>query len=588
MRRQTGDAVSAARPAARAVAREPDAGPGRGGGGRDGHLARFVGALARAVHAFHTYPPGSPARADVIEVVRDALRPCVSDDDDAVLIDVTSEGLGVGGEPVPGDRGPERALALALRKAYVATLEVRAAASTRDFRQFCALLAFPDQIVERAEELQEILSQRGVRNIVAHVISMHQTIDAGTVPAALLEIVRRKRAHGEPAAEAAEGGWIRLDPSVPLSRIALDDLPLLLRDAPSLAVALDKMSRSHGSVPPTRALLLHYEEIAELYAACDPSVSETLFRRLAEVVRELPDEIRLELLREEVLPGLVDGRRGGRILEHFGEQEIADSLWLLLDLGVGGIEMLMAGLSKLDLPEARLEDVVSRVSRRLAEERDAPVDALPIVRPRPLGTEAGNVKDRLTVEDGQHADFVALRSFDLAVDDEATDELGRIVRRVADADSVTATLQSCADILALSSDPSVVAAAMRRARGLFFNLESRGHVALLADWLARFAGVARARDDYDGEVAEVVRSTLDQYVTPEFVLRVSALPPQPDREPPLVTIICELGRMGVGALVESLAVESDRAARNRLLTALQPHAGELAEHLVDYLSLIHI
>lgn len=579
MRRQSGDSASGSRPAA-----PPAGGPGRSRTARESHLARFGGALARAVHAFHTYPPGSPARADVIEVVRDALRPCIWEEADAVHIDVTSEGLSIGGEPVPGDRGPERALALALRKAYVSTVEIRAGASTRDFRQFCALMAFPDQIVDRIEELPEILAQRGVTHIVAHVISMHQTIEGGTVPSALLDLVQRKRERREQPADAAEGGWIRLDPSVPLSRVGLDDLPLLLRDAPSLAVALDKMSRSYGSVSPTEALRLHYEEITDLYASCDPAVSETLFRRLAQVVHELPDEVKLELLKEEVLPGLVDGRRSGHILQHFSEEAIADSLWLLLDLGVGGVEMLTVGLAKLDLPDARLEDVVARVSRRL-EEDGTPDSALPDVVPtRSLSGGAGGLKGRLTMDEDQEADFVALRSFDLSVDAPATEELAVVVRRVAEADSVSASLRCYADILALSSDPAIVSATMRRARGLFFNLESRGQVASLADWLACFASVARGRDDYDGEVAEVVRGTLDQYVTPEFILRVSALPPDPDREPPLVTIICALGRMGVGALVESLAVESELSARNRLLTALQPHADELAEHLVEYLS----
>ncbi|MDX1579906.1 MAG: HEAT repeat domain-containing protein, partial [Gemmatimonadota bacterium] len=41
---------------------------------------------------------------------------------------------------------------------------------------------------------------------------------------------------------------------------------------------------------------------------------------------------------------------------------------------------------------------------------------------------------------------------------------------------------------------------------------------------------------------------------------------------------------GVGALVESLATESDRSARSRLLTALQPRAGDIAAKLSDYLS----
>ncbi|MFW6089742.1 MAG: HEAT repeat domain-containing protein, partial [Gemmatimonadota bacterium] len=566
-----------------------DARDARASGRRPGppaqtQVARFVSALARAVQAFHTYPPGSPSRGDVIEVARDTLRPCIPRDEDSISIDVTSQGLSVADEPLVVDRGPERALAIALRRAYVSTLEIRAGASTRDFRQFCALIAFPDELLGREEDLPEILAQRGVTHIIVHVISSHQTIEGGTVPSALLDLVQRHRDGAGRSADSAEGGWIRLDPSVPLERVTLEDLPLLLRDAPSLGVALDRMSRTHGSVSPADALVLHYEEITDLYAACGPSLSDTLFRRLAGVVHELPEETKLALLKEKVLPGLVDGRRSGRILKHFSEAEVADALWLLLDLGVGGVEMLTAGLASLDLPESRLEGVVERVSRRLEGEADASPDWSSMLHPGGAGPGADDPGDRLTINEEHDADFLALRTFDLSVDEASADHLAQIVGEVAGADPVAALLQCCADILALSADPSIIAATLRRSRGLFLDLESRGDAAALADWLARYASIARGRDSLDGEVSALIHSTLDQYVTPEFIHRVSALPNPPDREAPLVTIICELGRTGVGALVDSLAVESDRSARNRLLTALQPRAPGLAEYLVDYLS----
>jgi hypothetical protein len=557
---------------------------GRPAPSQEAHVVRFVASLARAVQAFHTYPPGSPSRGDVIEVAREALRACIPPGEEGISIDVTSQGLSVAGEPIAAGRGPERALAIALRRTYVATLEIRSGAPTRDFRQFCALMAFPDQVLGREEDLPEILAQRGVTHIFAHVISSHQTIEAGTVPSALLDLVQENRAATTRSADAAEGGWIRLDPSIPLDRVTIDDLPLLMRDAPSLGIALDRMSRTRGSVSPSEALVLHYEEITDLYSACGPSLADALFRRLAGVVQNLPDDTRLALLKQQVLPGLVDGRRSGRVLEHFSEEEVADALLLLLDVGVGGVEMLTAGLTNLDLPESRHEGVVERVSRRL-EGKSAPPPEWSEIGHR---DEAEQVPDdlerRLTVEEGHDADFLALRSFDLSVDAEAAGDLARIVDEVAGADPVGAALRCCADILLLSSDPSIIAATMRRSRGLFQDLESRGDAGALADWLALYARVARRRDSLDPEVAAIIRSTLDQYVTPEFIHRVSALPTPSDREPPLVTIICELGRTGVGALVDSLVEEADRSARNRLLTALQPRAPDLGEHLEDFMS----
>ncbi|MFW6084301.1 MAG: HEAT repeat domain-containing protein, partial [Gemmatimonadota bacterium] len=567
------------------------AGPGPG---RSSGIASFVGALARAVHAFHTYPADSPARGDVIERVRERMRSCIAGDG-ALVIDVTNEGLTVGGEPVATDQGPERALALALRRTYVSTLEIRAGAPTSDFRQLCALLAYPDQLLDRVEDLREILTERGVTHVVAHMVSTHRTIEGGTVPSTLLELVERQRAGrgGTHRGELAEGGWIRLDPSVPLDRVTLEELPLLLRDAPSLGMALHRIAgRRDQELSPTQAVVSYYGEITRLYEACDDSVTETLYRRLADVVRRLPDETRMQLVKREVLPDLVDGRRSGTILKHFAEEEVADSLWLLLDLGIGGVEMLTAGLANLDLPGGDLAGVVDRVSRRLGDEEVVDerwrewVKKAEAARPADDGTAeaASPVMERLRVEADTDGDYLALRSFDLSVDPETTAALDDVVERIAATDPTIVTLRACADILRLGADPQVASTVMRKSRGLFFDLESRGDAGTLADWLARYARVARRHDAHDGEIAAIIREMLNQYVTPEFIRRVAARPPDGPGEPPLVTVICELGETGVGALVDSLATESDLAARKRLLSALESRASDLAAALTDYLS----
>ena len=593
MRRTVGDTRPAERGRENPGSTEPD--PAEGtvrDAERSARVASFVSALARAVHAFHTYPADSPARGDVIERIRECLHPCTVASD-SLLIDVTNEGLMVDGEPIATDRGPERALAIALRKTYVSTLEIHAGAPTGDFRQLCALLAYPDQLLDRVEDLPEILAERGVEHVVAHMVSTHRTIEGGTVPPTLLELLERQKDRRDRtrSGELAEGGWIRLDPSVPLDRVTLEDLPLLLRDAPSLGLAIHRMTGRKGEeMTPGQALLAYYGEIARLYDACDASVSETLYRRLADVVMQLPDEARLQLIKRQVLPDLVDGSRKGTILRHFAQEEVADALHLLLDIGVGGVEMLSAGLANLDLPEEDLASVVDRVTSRLSEDDAAGAEWSQWLRKaaearrgeRGDGT-ATPVSERLRVSADDDGDFLALRSFDLSVDPATASTLEDVVERIAASDPASIALRSCADILRLGANPTVASSVMRRSRGLFFELESRGDVEALSGWLARFATVAGTHDRHDGEIAAIIREVLNQYVTPQFIHRVAALPAG-DGEPPLVTIICEMGETGVGALIDSLATESDRAARSRLLTALQPRAHDIATKLADYLS----
>lgn len=542
-------------------------------------ISEFVTALSRAVQAFHTYPPESPIRRDIVEVVREALRSALRGRV-GLALNVTNEGLKVEGEFLAGDTGAERALVLALRRNYVSVLKVDAAASTRDIQQFCAVLAFPEKLLDRTEDLPEILDERGVSGIRTQVIAMHQTIEGGSVPPALLTLVQEGQAGANPSREQAERGWIRIDSSVALDRVAIEDLPLLLRDAPSLAVALQQIGgRRRDTVSSSDALVTHYSEITELYAAAAPEVGEALFEKLAGFVQGLPADTKHRLLREQVLPGLIDGTRSGRILRHFADEEVSSALWLLLDLGVGGVEMLSAGIAKLDLPESRLSTIIERVSDRLEDEGSASAAAMGRSLPR---TDRAAHLLRAANESGR--EFLALRSFDLSIDEEASLSLAESVRAIEETDGVAAQVQCFADILALSADTQVAGSVLRKSRGLFQSLEHRGDVVRLAAGMARYADIGGHRETTDPEIAALIREALADYLTPEFIHRVSALAPAPSGELPLVTIICGLKATGVTALIKSLLVESDRSARNRLLTSLAPRAGELVNDLAPHLS----
>lgn len=546
-------------------------------------VVRFVGALARALQTFRTYPPTSPVRTDIIETARDSLRQCFAGDPDEVIsLAVTSEGLKFAGELLPTSTGSERDLSHSLRRAYVSTLEFEGSCTTRDLRQLCDLVAFPETFLGRVEDLPEILDGRGVSSIRAHIIPMSQTIEGGAVAPPLLRLVERgRRVRAVSEREQAEGGWIRMDPSFPLERVCVDELPLLLHDATDLAVALQQL---HGSrrerVSPIHALTAHFAEITDLYAAADPDVVDALFRRLAVVVEKLPSGVKQNLLRKHVMPGLLDGGSTGRLAEHLSDEELSGALCLLLDLGVGGVEMLSAGLASLDLPEARHATVVELVRDRYRREGSHGADELAALEFATDGQDAGYL---LSVDATVEREYHAYRSLDLSVDEEAQGVLAGLVGAVAATDPPAALLRCYSDLLALSADTAVVAGVLRRSRGMFLELEAKGRIAELAEWLSLFAETGNRREETDAEVAALIHHALAEYVTPEFVHRLSLRPAVGNEEPALVTIICGLGATGVNALIESLVVESDRSARNRLLTALSPRADVVAEHLLPHL-----
>jgi hypothetical protein len=238
--------------------------------------------------------------------------------------------------------------------------------------------------------------------------------------------------------------------------------------------------------------------------------------------------------------------------------------------------MKSAGIAKLDLPESRMTAIVGSVTDRLNNSSAASPESDSSM------LSDDNAAHLLRAANDGDREFLAFRSFDLSIQDDASAALAESVRQIEETDDVAVQLQCFADVLALSADTQVVSSILRKSRGLFHSLERRSDIALLAPWLARYARVGLSREATDPETAALIREALAEYLTPEFIHRVSRLEAPPSGELPLVTIICGLKSIGVAALIDSLQVESDRSARNRLLNSLAPRAPELADDLASY------
>lgn len=535
-----------------------------------------MAALARALHAFVTYPKRSPARDDVVHTVQQALQDCGTD---SVVLQVTNDGLRYDGNHLDVSGNVERGLVLLMRRAFVASLQLDTTASTRDIGQFCELLAEPETLLSRTEEFSEILKHRGVSTIQVHVIASLQTIEAGVIPADRLDLVARSREQHrfDPSQnEAAEGGWVRVDPSVSLGRLALSELPLVLPDAAHVAVALRQLNgRRRESMPPEQALATHFHHVSALYESAEPGLKDILYTQLADAVSNLPAHLKSALLHDELLPALVDGNPIAKVIKYLPDEEIADTLPALLELGVGGVEMLSVGLSNLKLPperKARLAKLLNdRIESRNDEEsrHNEEVDGSP---------ERTNALLKLNTDSGH--EFAPLSQFDLSVNEEATARLEELVQHVdaTDGDS----LRCHTDLVGLSANPSVVTGILRRSRGLFNDLESRGCLHTLADAVTRYAAIANGSEETTDEIAFIVQRFLADQITPQFVRRI-AIREEPDAVQSLTQILAALGDEGADLIVATLQSESDRSVRRQLLMATQDSVGSIACGLVAHL-----
>jgi len=538
----------------------------------------FVASLARAIHAFVTYPQRSPARDDVILSVRTALQDCNTRN---VVLQVSNDGLRFDGESLDVSGSVERGLLLLMRRAFVATVGFDTTASTRDIAQFCEILAAPDTLLSQTEEFSEILKNRGVSTIQVHVISSHQTIEAGVISADQLALVRKSRERtplDSSSSRAAEGGWVRVDPSVSLRRLKLSELPLVLSNAAQVAVALRQLNgRRRDSMHPEQALVTHFHHVAALYDSVEPGLSDALYTTLAEAVSDLPESLKTSLFQEQLLPALVDGNRISRVIEYLPDEEIADALPFLLELGVGGEEMLSMGLSNLEISAERRADLLELLTDRI----EGPPDN-EVLEEDGVADSAVRTDSLLTLKADIRHELAPLAGFDLSVDENAAAHLVELVKQVDDTDSDDASLRCYTDLVGLVSDPSIITGILRRSRGLFIDLESRGCMQTLADAVVRFATIAYGTAATTDEIAYMVQRFLTERITPEFVRR-NAIRQDPEATRSLAQILGALGDAGADLIVATLQGESERTVRRQLLEIAQECVDAISSGLVAHL-----
>jgi len=538
----------------------------------------FVAALARSLHAFVTYPRRSPARDDVVLSVQKALQDCNTR---KVILHVTSEGLRFEGENLGVSGSVERGLVLLLRRAFVAALEFATTASTRDIAQFCELLAAPDILLEHTEEFSEILKNRGVKTILVHVISSHQTIEVGEISADRLTLVEQSRDRSEAETSrsgAAEGGWVRVDPAVCLDRLEMAELPLVLPDAAHVAVALRQLNgRRRESMNPDEAFVKHFQHVAALYESVGPKVANGLFSALADTICELPEQLKASLLQDELLPALVDGNQISRVLGYLPDTEIAGALPALMEMGFGGVEMLSIGLSNLELSEDREARLLQLLDEQLESPSTSGRTEDDLIDEAPVRTDS-----LLTLKADTGHELAPLTGFDLSVDDVAAARFEDLVSQVQATDMVRTTLSCHADLVGLVADPSVVTGILRRSRGLFIDLESRGCLQTLADAVEQFAPIASGLDETTDEIVFLVQRFLAERITPEFV-RSHAIQQDPEANRALARILAALGDEGADLIVATLQSESDRKVRRQVLKATRECVGAVSPGLVAHL-----
>ncbi|MEN8145196.1 MAG: hypothetical protein ABFS14_09620 [Gemmatimonadota bacterium] len=550
----------------------------------DPAITDFVATLARALHRHQSYPFNSPLCEDDVREAHVALAAIASET--TLVVQLSHHVLRVGGVPIQA--GPVVATELAgrMRRLDISQITIDVAASPRDIAEFCRILIRKERSPRAGEAIPDELGRRGIDRIQVEVAPLRKVVEMHALDPDAVAEVERHRALSPGAREdrsvavAHEAGFLRVKPGTGIDRVSLPELALLCHDPAEFAQVLVRLSGGSGSaqVQPEEALVEQFAEIASLYAQLHPDVSSLMLRRLAAAAAELEPGRRKLLLKNQVLPGLLDGKAHGDVLNHLPDDEIAASLTLLAELETAAPEIVRVALSKLKLSDERKEAVKANLlNRRGTQPTDQSADQAEKAN---RATVAENAGELIEVERGAEEDLSEYAAYDLSVTAETEKQLGALANEISSGEDLRVRLRCARSLLRVVVNPDTARRVLERMHvpaGAVLETEPD----LLADWLESLRQTAVDVEPDAPEVAAEIHAELRSFCDQALLNRVVAASHDSAAGAAALRVLEALGPYAAEAVVAQLRGQTDRGARRELVELLCARADALAPSLVD-------
>jgi hypothetical protein len=545
----------------------------------------FLTLLARAIRQFHTYPETSSMCTDAIAVCHRAFSNLERHDRLALRVtprEFLIEDAGIGGGGII-----ERELVHRLHKARVASLEFDHAASPRDFTRFCTDLLRSEDLAPTKTTFAELLTEHGVDLIVPRMAHRPEVLAVGARPEHVWDLVERDRKRREAAAPAGpaqylyppEKGWVRLESGASRGSLSLVDLAVLVDDPSDVATMLLRLTDDDpvDDEASKRALEQKFADVAMLFGALDGHLARLMFGKLARAVLTIPPDRRKSLLQRTILPGLLDGRAAGAVLRDFPDNDLAESLCLLLELETAAPEVVTAALQRLDLPAERSQTIASLVDERLrqplaqadTESRDQKVDRF--------------ARRLIRIDATAKKDFSEFSAFDLSIDEDAAKALAEVGPTIDRTDVLAEQIDCLWRLVRIEPNPILVESFLSRTAAFLGELDRSARIEDLRGYVLRFRELAEALAETRPDVAEVIGRGLRTFCTAARTANWIGLASAGAEDALSPAMIDAFGGLIAPAFVELLDDPALQPKSRALTSLLCEHADVLAPGLIPRL-----
>jgi hypothetical protein len=552
----------------------------------------FLVHLARCLQRHRAYPSTNPLCAEANTTCHRALVSLQGREQ--VAIRVTPRALMVDDHAADSHPVVVTELRRRLHRCGIARLTIDRGASPSHLSRFCRELLRRDAPGGVPEPLADALLAGGIDSIQVVALHRPEVLNVGAPSAGQVELLDREKQRRDRSVVSGDArrlypagrGWVRVDPTCPVGTVTLTDLALLVDDPMTLAGMLVQLSDGATDTDRTDALEEKFEEIAKLVGSLSPRLAEQLFGRLAHSVLALEPERRQRLLRDTILPRLLDGRIDGAILRQFPDLELADAMVLLLDLQVAAPE-LMSTLDRLQLEPGRRERLhpLIEARRRGTSVGDDKGDALAAFADSLApGMIDGYDNGRIRVDHSLGKDFQGFVTHDLAMNGAAESALADLTALVAATDPAIEEIRCAHNLLKVETNPDIAAGLLQRATSLLSAVAEREDWHCLAEWVAAWRRTADALRQDRPEIAELVDPAMSSLATTSLMSSLaSGLEKGPEGRPLAESLLDAFGAAAAPALVSFFEEEPSHLRRQALLPILTVRAPALAPALADRL-----
>jgi hypothetical protein len=545
--------------------------------------ADFLQLLARAVHQFHTYPAHSPLCVDAVAACHAAFT--ALELEQPLVVRVGARELIVDDDRIGRGTNIEHELWRPLHRARVSSLEFQPSVSTRDWAQFCPIVASAVRTLRQTTGFAEFLLEAGVSAIAARVTPRPELFEVGAPPEPVQVLVDRERtrqASLPPAGPAQhlyppDKGWVRLDPTAPYESISLLDLMVLVNEPAEAAAMLTRLIDEDAGDESARAAALgnRYGDLVRIISALDGRLGRILFSKLARAVLALDADRRRALLQNAVLPGLLDGRTNAdAVLCEFPDVDLADTLCLLLELDAASPHVLSMALDRLRLTDERRAALTPMIQAKLRSAQS----------PEAARTDAsasldGVAASLIRVTGGVAKDFSEFAAFELAVNDETTATLHGIRDAIAAADACDAQVGCALGLARIEPNPAVVKTILERAIPSMHAVLGSGRWDAVLVFLRRLQTTAATLDTLRPDVAPTVRDAMASFCNRHFIAGLADLAAGLDGRARAAEIIATAGPSFVPAWIDAFDHPADKVHARHLVPSMSDCVAALAPAL---------